>query len=211
LLRLREGELASRPLYEVARYAELTRQLESAIETRRPTIEEIDLPQQRMIVRSACIPMEMGDDAGAVLVLYDVTELRRLERQRREFVSNVSHELKTPLTAIQNYADTLLDGAIDDEANATRFVSGIQEQCERLEDMIQELLRLSRIESGEEVFTLKDVSLEQVVRESLEAHRPLAASKTVSLSSSSPESEIRVWADYRALRTILDNLVNNAV
>ncbi len=211
LLRLREDELVQRPLWEVARYAELTRQIEFALETSKPTIEEIDLPQQRMIVRSACIPMELGNHVGAVLVLYDVTELRKLERQRREFVSNVSHELKTPLTAIQNYVDTLLDGAIDDQEHAGKFVAGIQEQCERLEDMIQELLRLSRIESGQEVFTPSEVSLGAVIAESIEAQRPAASSKSVTLEASSTCGETLLWTDHRALRTILDNLINNAV
>ncbi len=211
LLRLREGVLLNRPIWEVARYAELSQQIETALKLSQPTFEEVELPQQRTIVRSACIPLDLGDNVGAVLVLYDVTELRKLERQRREFVSNVSHELKTPLTAIQNYVDTLLDGAIDDQEHATKFVEGIQEQCDRLDEMIQELLRLSRIESGQEVFTQMEVDLEYVIQQSIESHRPFADSKKVELETTSPATELHAWTDQRALKTILDNLINNAV
>lgn len=211
LLRLREGQLVDRPIWEVARYAELSRQIETSISTSQPTFEEVDLPQQRKIVRSACIPLDRSNNVGVVLVLYDVTELRKLERQRREFVSNVSHELKTPLTAIQNYVDTLQDGALEDQEHAHRFLAGIQEQCDRLDEMIQELLRLSRIESGQEVFTPAQVLLAEVVHESLETHRSFAEGKSVALEASSVNQDVCVWTDYRALRTILDNLINNAI
>jgi two-component system phosphate regulon sensor histidine kinase PhoR len=90
-------------------------------------------------------------------------------------------------------------------------LAGIQEQCDRLDEMIQELLRLSRIESGQEVFTPAEVRLEDVIHESLDVQRSLAEGKSVNLEPSGPPEQVCVWTDQRALRTILDNLINNAV
>jgi two-component system phosphate regulon sensor histidine kinase PhoR len=92
---------------------------------------------------------------GVLIVLHDVTELRSLERMRREFVSNVSHELKTPLTSIQAYADTLLDGGLKDEENNRVFVERILEQSNRLQTLIRDMLRLARIESQSEAFLMR--------------------------------------------------------
>ena len=86
--------------------------------------------------------------AGAVLVLHDISELRRLERVRRDFVANVSHEFKTPLTAIQGFAETLLGGALDDAGNRARFVEIIRDHSVRLARLTDDLLELSQIEAG---------------------------------------------------------------
>ena len=89
---------------------------------------------------------------GAVLVFHDVTELRRLERMRQDFVANASHELKTPLASIKAYTETLLDWALHDETVNARFLKRIDEQAERLNQLILDLLSLARLESGQEVF-----------------------------------------------------------
>src|ERR1700739_2624204 len=86
---------------------------------------------------------------GAVLVLHDITDLRKLERVRRDFVANVSHEFRTPLTAIQGFAEPLLAGAIDDPQNRRRFVEIIREHSMRLARLTEDLLKLSRIEAGQ--------------------------------------------------------------
>src|SRR6202042_1285806 len=86
--------------------------------------------------------------SGAVVVLHDVTELRRLERVRQDFVGNVSHEFKTPLTAIQGFAETLLAGAINDPANNSRFLGIIRDHAIRLARLTDDLLKLARIEAG---------------------------------------------------------------
>ena len=96
---------------------------------------------------------------GVLLVIHDVTELRRLERLRQEFVANVSHELKTPLTAIKAFAETLLDGALADEQNNAKFVRRIAEQAERLYQLILDLLSVARIESGRGGFEIAAVQV----------------------------------------------------
>ena len=97
-------------------------------------------------------PLPGDPSPGCVLVFHDVTELRRLERMRQDFVANASHELKTPLASIKAYTETLLDWALHDETVNVRFLKRIDEQAERLNQLILDLLSLARLESGQEIF-----------------------------------------------------------
>jgi two-component system phosphate regulon sensor histidine kinase PhoR len=159
---------------------------------------------------------------GIVLVLHDTSDLRRLERLRQEFVANVSHELKTPLSVITACVETLIDGAVEDQENRGRFLERIAEQAERLNYLILDLLSLARIESETEAFTLQAVSLEKVVAACLERHRTLADAKNQLLETQQPPAPVApanaagtlpvlAWADDEAVRQILDNLVDNAL
>ena len=109
--------------------------------------------------------------SGAVLVFHDVTELRRLERMRQDFVANVSHELKTPLASIKAYTETLLDWALHDEEVNVRFLNRIEEQADRLNQLILDLLSLARLESGHEVFHHGPLAVSAVVESCIETHR----------------------------------------
>lgn len=146
-----------------------------------------------------------------ILVLHDVTELRRLESLRQEFVANVSHELKTPLSSIKAYAETLLDGAIHDPNNNTRFVRRIEEQAERLHELILDLLSIAQIESGQQAFEIVAVNLEVVVRACLSEHQAAAESRNIAIDISGELSGVHVRADEEGLRQILNNLVDNAL
>jgi two-component system phosphate regulon sensor histidine kinase PhoR len=161
---------------------------------------------------------------GAVLVLHDTTELRRLERVRQEFVANVSHELKTPLSVITACVETLLDGAADDPVPRANFLQQISTQADRLHALILDLLSLARIESGTEVFEFQTVHLEPLVTECLERHRARAESKSQALTGVAPEAASQVglsaagdvesvsaWGDEEAVRQIVENLVDNAL
>jgi two-component system phosphate regulon sensor histidine kinase PhoR len=148
---------------------------------------------------------------GAVLVLHDVTELRRLERLRREFVSNVSHELKTPLAAITAYAETLLGGALEDGDIGRTFVGRIAEQSERLNTLILDLLELARIESGEHAFHVDAVEINSILQTSVDAHQAIARSRQMTLTCTSTEAELMAQADLEGLRTVIDNLIGNAI
>lgn len=148
---------------------------------------------------------------GAVLVLHDVTELRRLENLRRDFVSNVSHELKTPLAAITAYADTLMNGALDDPKVSLKFVSQISEQSDRLNSLILDLLELGRIESGEHVFHVGAVDINEVLRTSIDSHMAIAEAKQLTLTEAFSETQLTGQANSEGLRTIIDNLIGNAI
>lgn len=148
---------------------------------------------------------------GVVLVLRDVTELRRLESVRRDFVANVSHELKTPLSSIKAYAETLSEGAIEDSEHRLQFVHQIEEQAERLHQLIVDVLSLARIESGTETFDIQPVTLPDAVRSCYAHHRTAAESRQIALNTQPSDPAVRVLADEEGVRQILDNLVDNAI
>jgi two-component system, OmpR family, phosphate regulon sensor histidine kinase PhoR len=151
-----------------------------------------------------------SDVRGAVGVFYDVTELERLERVRQEFLSNVSHELRTPLTSILTFAETLEDGAIDDERDARRFVKVIRRNAERMRTLVEDIMELSAIESGGMHLDVSAVRLHTATRETFNALAGKAESCGVSLVNEVPADAI-VYADPRRLEQMLLNLVDNAI
>jgi Signal transduction histidine kinase len=144
-------------------------------------------------------------------VLHDITEIRRLENIRREFVANVSHELKTPLAAIQGSAETLLDGAMEDPEYGRKFLQRILEHSERLHSLIMDMLRLARIESESSAFQFTQVDLSHIIEESINAHQEMADHKNIQLTVKSSSLAPVVMGDAEGLRTILDNLVVNGI
>jgi two-component system phosphate regulon sensor histidine kinase PhoR len=148
---------------------------------------------------------------GAVLVLHDTSELRRLERLRQEFVANVSHELKTPLSVIKANVETLLLGAVEDAEHRGQFLDRIARQSDRLYALILDLLSLARIESGGELFEVQAVPIGTVLRACLERHRPRAEARGQTLTLEDDGADPAVLADEEALDQIFDNLVDNAV
>ncbi|MFG0295704.1 MAG: sensor histidine kinase [Maioricimonas sp. JB045] len=211
MLEIRSHEQSGRRIWEVARSRPIHDALNKVISTGALERIEFELPRQKRTVSLTAIALPEEPIPGVVIVLHDVTELRRLERTRQDFVSNVSHELKTPLTSIQAYADTLLEGAIDDAGHNRQFVERIVEQTERLRTLILDLLSLAKIESQQEVFEIQPVPISDVVSDCLDAHRAVAESKEVTLICPETVDETTVMADADGLRTILDNLVNNAL
>lgn len=150
---------------------------------------------------------------GAVFVFHDVTELRRLERMRQDFVANASHELKTPLAAIKAYTETLMDWALYDETVNARFLKRIDEQAERLNQLILDLLSLARLESGQEIFEHAPLYLVPVLESCVESHRDRAQTKNLNLvfDPEGMDDETMVLADEEAIRQIVDNLIDNAI
>jgi two-component system phosphate regulon sensor histidine kinase PhoR len=153
----------------------------------------------------------LPEGAGVITVVHDVTELRRADSVRRDFVANASHELRTPLTSIRGFAETLLDGAIDDPTAARRFARGIADNAVRLQQLVDDLLELSRAESPDAVLELEPVSAHEVatrVARSLEA-RALERETTVTVTG--PREEAWCLAEPRSLDHVLTNLVENAI
>jgi two-component system phosphate regulon sensor histidine kinase PhoR len=149
---------------------------------------------------------------GAVLVVHDTSDLRRLERLLHEFVANVSHELKTPLSVISACVETLLEGgAAEDPTHCRSFLGQVAEQAERLHRLILDLLSLARIESGTEAFAFENVSVPEAVRGCVERHHARAEAKRQSLEADAGPEELWAWVDEEALCEILDNLIDNAV
>jgi two-component system phosphate regulon sensor histidine kinase PhoR len=148
---------------------------------------------------------------GAVIVLHDITELRRLERIRRDFVANVSHEFRTPLTAIQGFAETLIGGAIDDPQNRGRFLAIILEHSRRLARLTEDLLRLSQMDADQLALEIRGVSVSQLIESCYETAERRAEEKELVLSLDVPSQMPDVAADNRRLQEVLQNLLDNAI
>ncbi len=148
---------------------------------------------------------------GAVMVLHDISELRRLERVRRDFVANVSHEFKTPLTAIQGFAETLLGGALEDKENNRRFLEIIRDHSVRLARLTDDLLKLARIEAGKLDLEFRPISLADIVGPCIDTTRLKAARKELALEIDSSAGWPVVRGDAANLREALQNLLDNAV
>jgi two-component system phosphate regulon sensor histidine kinase PhoR len=144
-------------------------------------------------------------------VLHDVTELRRLERVRQDFVANVSHEFKTPLTAIQGFAETLLAGALEDPNNNRRFLEIIRDQAARLAQLTDDLLKLARIEAGKLEVEFSPVSLMEVIERCAETSLLKASRKQIAIQVNVPPGLPPVLGDAGLLREVLQNLIDNAI
>ncbi len=152
-----------------------------------------------------------GEATGAVLVLHDISELRRLERVRRDFVANVSHEFKTPLTAIQGFAETLLAGALDDRQNRQRFLEIVRDHARRLARLTDDLLKLSQIEADRLEFDLHPVGIAELIEGCLETTRLQAEPKRHTVEADCPAGLPPARGDRNRLAEVLQNLLDNAV
>lgn len=212
ILELPEGSSQGRTLVEALRQADLIDLVRRAL----PGAEEITGEVEVGTVRRrnfsvTAAPVRAAGTNGAVLVLHDITELRRLERVRRDFIANVSHEFKTPLTAIQGFAETLLNGALDDRANRRRFVEIIREHARRLARLTDDLLKLSRIEAGRLELEIRPVPVEALINGCVETARLKAEAKGIEIHVEMQRGAPAVRGDGVRLGEVLQNLLDNAV
>jgi two-component system, OmpR family, phosphate regulon sensor histidine kinase PhoR len=152
-----------------------------------------------------------GETSGAVIVLHDITALRKLERIRRDFVANVSHEFRTPLTAIQGFSETLIAGAINDPNNRDRFLAIILDHSRRLARLTEDLLRLSEMDAERLELEISRASVSQLVESCYETAQRRAAERGLILSLDLPDALPDVAGDNRRLQEVLQNLLDNAI
>ena len=205
-------ELINRPFYELVRNPFIEESVDEVFKTHRTIGREFETkrqPRRVLAVRFSWIAQFSGE--AVVIVVHDVTSLRQLETMRRDFVANVSHELKTPLSSIKAYSETLRLGALEDPVNRLRFVERIEEQANRLSDLILDLIRLARIESGMVAFEIRDISLSQIAQQKIQAFRVQAEKRCLTLELDETLPGIMVRCDEEGLATIFDNLISNAV
>jgi signal transduction histidine kinase len=155
-------------------------------------------------------PETEGKATGAVATFHDLTERRRIDQIRRDFVANASHELRTPLTSIRGFVEALEDGAVEDPATAQRFLGKIRTHADRMTALMDDLLELSRLESGHRPPKWEDVSIPELIEDVAASFAPSAARKQLKLSADPGEAEV-VATDPDRLRRILECLVENAV
>ena len=147
---------------------------------------------------------------GVLIQLYDITELKKLEAIRRNFVDNASHELKTPLTAIVGYAETLLEGAAEAPQLRKKFIRKIREQSQRLEFLINDMLKLSELEREQPPTELSSTNLNQILREIIDEFKEKARQKNIKILLKSGKNII-VKTDSESIRTAFNNLIDDSV
>jgi len=166
-------------------------------------------PEKWLQVNGAAWLDNQGRPRGTVLVFHDLTRLKKLERNREEFVANVSHELGTPLSMIKGYVETLLEGAKDNPEVATRFLETINRNADRLKLLIEDLLTISELESGRVRLNLQPVALRGAADKVLGDFKARAGAKEIKLTNAVPDLPVR--ADLNRLEQVLGNLVDNAI
>lgn len=210
LLRISTVIGVGHPLYEAVRVPAFLETVQEALTSEKMETLEYCSSREHVNLVLVVTPIVKGPHAGAVVVVRDVSEIRRLEAMRRDFVSGVSHELKTPLTVIQACTDTLLGGALSDSDATVRFLTQINEQSERLLQLILGMLQLARVESGQEIFHFEPIDFVTVADDVLAGFRTVADTKSVRLTLIATD-EMIVVSDEQALQTIINNLVDNAL
>jgi two-component system phosphate regulon sensor histidine kinase PhoR len=201
-----------RTLLELVRQPDLPLLIRQALREERVVTGEVELAVGGEHLRNFVVTAgPVRGAGGAVLLLHDISELRRLERVRRDFVANVSHEFRTPLTAIQGFAETLLGGALSDPQNNRKFLEIIRQHAVRLGRLTEDLLKLSQIESGKLELEFRPVEVRPLLESCLETARLEAEPKHLALSCECPEEIPPVRGDAQRLREVLQNLLDNAV
>lgn len=202
-----------RPFLEVIRNKELLDLLNRTLNEGAFARQELQIftPVQRVLQVHASPLKGRTQTVGAMLVLHDVTELRRLEAVRTEFVANVSHELRTPLTSIRGYLETLLEGGLEDQTHARPFLEVIHKHTERLGRLVGDLLDLSNLELGKVTLHRRPTVAAEVVHNVLAIYGSHAAKAEIELLAELPRDLPRVLIDRDRIAQILINLIDNGL
>jgi two-component system phosphate regulon sensor histidine kinase PhoR len=220
MLSLSKSSSLDKPIWEQVRIEEITTAVEQAIETGNVVKTQLCkasgqlLGQSKAIVIDiyvAAILNEKGRSIGVVIVLNDISEIALLERIRRDFVANASHELKTPITAIRALTETILDDEEMDPAIARRFTEKINAQSLRLSSLVSDLMTISRLESDETAKPLQVFNFKKIVENSLSDIAPACQDRNINLSSQLCDERVQIEADEQAVSQLVDNLLDNAV
>lgn len=214
LLGIDLDDVIRRPIQEVIRNPDLRRFALLAIDCREPVEDDLVLrgARDRTIRLRGTALRDVSGEGGAVIVLNDVTDMKRLENVRRDFVANVSHELKTPVASIKGFVETLLDGAVDDPANSRRFLEIVGRQADRLASIIEDLLALSRIEQSEGAGNLpmEPTQIAAVLSAVAADCGPRAAERSLRFDVHCPAG-LEAEANPPLLEQAVINLVDNAI
>ncbi|MZH03237.1 MAG: HAMP domain-containing protein [Nitrospinae bacterium] len=215
LLDIEPDHVEGRPIEEVVRNSHLREFIERTLSGIENVETDLTIGNQNEIflqAHGAVLKDILDKSIGAVIVLNDVTRLRRLETVRRDFVANVSHELKTPITLIKGFVETLQQGALENREEAERFLNIMSKQVERLNAIIEDLLSLSRLEqdSGKSEMAMEKTKVTQVLESAIRDCERKAQEKNTSIQLDCP-NELEVYANSPLLNQAVLNLVDNAL
>ena len=211
LLGLKPEGARDRPFMEVVRDHDLRLLMTQALESRQQERGEVELLNHRRFVSAIATPLAGSESTGVLLTLHDLTRQRQVDTTRREFVSNVSHELRTPLSSVKALAEALENGALEDLATARDFVRRIHGEADRMSALVDELLELSRLESGQAALQMETVDAAALVGSEVEAFQLRAEAAGVGLSARLPDAPSLVRGEREKLRQVLVNLLDNAL
>lgn len=200
-----------RPFIEVVRDHDLNDVLIAAAARGERSVRVVPYGAQQRWLQATAVPIRGPSPWAALAVFHDLTEVRRLDSVRRDFLSNVSHELRTPLAGIRAAAETLQEGAIDDPAAGREFLAHIQRETDRMTQLVEELLELSRIESGAAPMRFRQVDAAQLVRDAAARFAQQAQRARLDLRVDAPGEPLPVYGDPERLDRALGNLIANAI
>ncbi|RIM05694.1 two-component system histidine kinase PnpS [Staphylococcus chromogenes] len=201
--------------YEKLLHPTLKKLVVEGFRTEKPVYDQVELHLNQIHQKffdTSCVPILTRTKKrlqGMVIVLHDITQLKKLENLRRDFVANVSHELKTPITSIKGFTETLLDGAKNDEASLDMFLNIMLKESNRIQSLVDDLLDLSKIEQNTEL-DKHSIRLSKVAHHALEMIQPLAQDKNIELIDEINDN-VTAMADESKMSQVIVNLLSNAV
>lgn len=198
-----------RRVAEVLRHYQLVEAWKLCLESREAQDETVELPSRRQFLHMIALPD--SQTGGVLLLIQNLTQVHRLETVRRDFISNVSHELRTPLASLKALTETLRDGALEDPEAAPRFLGRMETEVDALTQMTQELLDLSRIESGQVALEFIEVEPARLVDASADRMRAQAERGKLELNVEISSDLPKIRADRNRLEQVLVNLIHNAI
>jgi len=212
IFNITRGQTEGKPFLEAVRNNEIFEIIQNILKKGRFFSKEITLnfPVQRVFEINATPIFKDAAVNGALVVIHDITEIRRLETIRRDFVANVSHELKTPLTSIKGFIETLLEGALEDKENNRNFLKIIQTHADRLDTLVNDLLSLSHLESEGIEIRKTDFDLDSQIKDVLKGFKSQLKPKNIEIINELP-SGFNINADKDRIHQVLINLIDNAI
>lgn len=215
ILGIKEEESLGKRIWEATRVREVSDSIENAMRDEHVNIGEVRIasPKKEQVIQTIATPLRntAGELDGAIVVLHDISELRQLEKVRRDFIANISHELKTPLAAIRGLVETLIDDKEMDAKTHDRFLAKIRDQSSRLSNLVVDLLTISRLESHDSNLEFVTIDLRTPVAESYRALAPHAEAGRLEVEARLADEPVQVNGDVEALRELVDNLLGNAI
>lgn len=201
--------------YEVIEHKGITEMVEEIFMTEQKVKKQLIIPVniERRYFEVYGVPIIGTNDEwkGILLVFHDITELKKLEQMRKDFVANVSHELKTPITSIKGFSETLLDGAMEDKHALNDFLSIILKESDRLQSLIQDLLDLSKIEKQGFSLSIQQLDLTDVLEDVMAIMKGKAAEKEIIFKYQRDEKPVYIEGDVHRLKQVFINIISNAI